>query len=1549
MAASQGWQGRIWGPAAVAAGLGAATGLWLPVSALAAGVALLLWAAVAVAKAGQGRSAQGRVAAWWVVLLLALLRAWQIVPTEPPGPDPATALDLPRPRAVPPIQRFRVETEPERSPGGYRFEARWLATCLPKPGSGLACTERRGRLQVDLTGKNLPLRSGDVVRVPAFTSPPPAYLNPGAYDLRDAWARDGLLGRIRIGHGDRIWVEPPVPPEDLAGWLGARQADVAHRIARARRYLATRLTEKIPGRPGQILAALALGDKGGRDGELQAWLQATGTAHVMAVSGSHLALVVWAVRLLLAWTLTRVGGRLLRRWPRERLLAWPCVAVAWTYALLTGAASATTRAAVMATAILLGRATGRAPGLGESLGLAFVALLLADPAAIADVGLVLSVAGVLGLAWAGSLQPHDTAEESEHQPSSLPVLDSAVLALRLQRIRTWANTAVVALWRSCLGPFALTAPVTLLAFSALSLLSPLANLAAVPAAALLLPIALLLMGLCAVPGVPAAWLAAAGELAVQPIQAALVHLPATAWPVWRASGLPALAVGLAVPLLLAWAWHGRPWRRPALALVVTAALCIGWEARQARVPEGEVWLSMLDVGHGDSALLEFSDGTTMLVDGGGELGDDGRVGALAVVPFLQRRGIRRIDVMVLSHAHPDHENGLLAVARVMPVGELWWNGQIPGGDEHPALLAALARNGTRWREFATATATRQFSWGGADIRVLSPSPDQAPYVPGLGHNDNSLVLEVEIGGRRLLLSGDVELAAEAALVRGGALRPIDVLKVPHHGSATSSTPALLAALQPRLALAGARPWGTLSFPHPAVTRRYADAGVPLWSTADGWVHVRMGVNGVTARQQRRFLELRSEVELRLAPRREHRAGAGVPAAGLADGGRHHGAVAALGAGQEVAAALGDFLQDLVGLASRHAGRIRRLWPRVKGCEIKPDRTQSVPRRRRRRRRSRWRLTMALAATGQARTGKPQGRGQGQPRDGADAKTDGIARRVVAEGDDVFTGRDGHGAEQAVCARHRHWLVVDRGLPPRCQRIANDEDGRACGGGAHDHGVSGVLDHDQGPAGAFAMRQGPGKHRGVSGDRCETLHGGGVIGLDRHALRPRDAVERLRVAAKDPAGGKARDLWPGSEGAFSLAVAGIVQDVGGRHPVQPGRGPPHLEIDRIAFGVAASQQVAVAVAGHGHGGLVATRDPDAGGAAPIRLTQERGRGEAVTGAHFALQDSNFFDAPAQRGCGTLAAGAGGLGGTSGRHANAGTDVIGSECKGLHQRDEGEAGGDRAVPVRPQPGPGGGCAKDGGHQQGRTRAGDELSPRCEAGCALGTVFRGGNGFGPPAAVGTAGGPAPGRDGDEPDERYCGQAGLEMRRNGWCQRRRSTRAVDCTGHGGCTFRSEQGQEADRRQQPASGHAKTAQTGHGSEKGHQQRPFAAERQQDEDDHTGRQHEATDPGTSDAQSGQGEASRPAPGQGLVVGNATERQVGTAPHLGRKGRPQALCGRRERRGNLLGRRQVAVQLRRQGGDRGPLRRRQQQGASDEPDQQQRRSHRSGQACPRRRN
>ena len=814
--------GLLWAPAAVLLGLGSAVGLFVPVQLPVAFDALLLWLLIALVFLRR-RSLAGPFAAGCVLLLLGVFRGALSMQV------PLIKLDLPLPRTEPPIQWLQVHSEPEWTENGHRFVADWLAVCRGTPGQpGLDCQARQGLVRVDVRARDVRVQAGDRVRVPAFTQPPPGYQNPGAYDLRANWQRQGIIAEVHVNDARRIAIEPSKLPQDLselAPWLAAK---VRSTFGQLRRRWSQSLTEQVSGRTGQTLTALALGEHGSTDLAWNNWLVATGTAHIIAVSGSHLALVVWLMRTLLRFFVVRLLPNLLRRRPIDAWLALPCILTAWSYALLTGSAGSTLRAAWMATVLLSARAVGLRPPLAESLGFAVFALLLVDPAVVADLGLLLSIAGVLGLAWAGG----------DNVDAALPLL---------QKLRAH----LIALWRSCLAPHALTAPIALLAFGSLPLLAPVANLLVVPyAGVIMLPCALLLTLWANCMQTPL--INRVAQLLMQPIDW-LVALPDWLWPVWRGQGTLSLCVGLLPMCLLAAYWHRGRWLKRAVLLLCLTALAFFWQKHVDHVPYGHVRVTMLDVGHGDCTLLEFADDSVMLVDAGGFVGDDGAVGRLAVLPYLQRHRIRKIDRMVLTHGHPDHENGLLAVARAMPVGEFWWNGQQPHGAEHKNLMIELLHHGAKWRDFAAygLPVQRSFRLGGVDIEVVWPPADQAPFLPVLDFNDNSLVLQINAGHQKALLAGDIEESAELALVRSGVLQPVTLLKVAHHGSKTSSTDAFLDAVQPRLAIAGARPWGQLPFPHLPVVKRFAERVVPFWITDGGWIQVELGGDGAVARQGQR--------------------------------------------------------------------------------------------------------------------------------------------------------------------------------------------------------------------------------------------------------------------------------------------------------------------------------------------------------------------------------------------------------------------------------------------------------------------------------------------------------------------------------------------------------------------------------------------------------------------------------------------------------------------------------------------------------------------------
>jgi competence protein ComEC len=270
-------------------------------------------------------------------------------------------------------------------------------------------------------------------------------------------------------------------------------------------------------------------------------------------------------------------------------------------------------------------------------------------------------------------------------------------------------------------------------------------------------------------------------------------------------------------------------RRPWLALTGTLAALIGFEAIARTPPRGRLRATFPDVAQGDSALVDFPDGSLMLVDGGGLVGSPVDVGERVLVPVLRVRRRSAIDVVVLTHPHPDHFLGLRTALSAVDVGAFWDTGQ--GEAEGTAgayaeLLASLRGRGVRIVRPPSLCGSQSF--GGARVDVLAPCPGPSSDD---GPNDNSFVLAIRHGRRAILFAGDAERTLEDRLVRdhGPALRA-DVLKVGHHGSSTSSTPSFLAAVAPEIAVISSGVRNRFGHPHPVTIAALAAIDARVFRT-----------------------------------------------------------------------------------------------------------------------------------------------------------------------------------------------------------------------------------------------------------------------------------------------------------------------------------------------------------------------------------------------------------------------------------------------------------------------------------------------------------------------------------------------------------------------------------------------------------------------------------------------------------------------------------------------------------------------------------------------
>lgn len=543
-----------------------------------------------------------------------------------------------------------------------------------------------------------------------------------------------------------------------------------------------------------LAKALALGDQDDIPAtQREAWADA-GLAHVLAVSGLQVSCVAllafWCARL----ALSRLPGAGEKYSLRRIAAACALLAVA-LYCLWVGAGPPVARAGLMAgaglTALLLGRSAGTAL---NAWALAALSLLLLDPIALFDVSFLLSFAAV------------------------------GALVMGPPVARGWRGW----LWRVVLATVlatVATAPIAAHAFGRVSLIAPFTNLVAVAIAnGLATPLALAV----SVTAVAAPDVAA---VLVKPYGWALGGLDAIA--MW-ASALPA-AVDMRRPHAVEWLAYVAillsillwPRRRRWLACGVLglAALLTTWAS--GRRADGELRIVHPYVGQGGAAIVLLPEGGTLLFDAGGAIEPGGwDPGRGVVAPLLRMFGVRNLDVAVVSHPHPDHLQGMAYISEHFPIGELWWNGAGAELATMQSVTAAVQRRGGHVIVATTlpVVQTRE----GVRLRVLHPrGPDGGVY-PELSTNDNSIVLELTYRGRRVLLGGDIEAAAEevvAPLVENAS-----VMRVPHHGSRTSSSPALLERVQPSVAIVSCGERNIFGFPHHDVVQRYGSIGATLLRT-----------------------------------------------------------------------------------------------------------------------------------------------------------------------------------------------------------------------------------------------------------------------------------------------------------------------------------------------------------------------------------------------------------------------------------------------------------------------------------------------------------------------------------------------------------------------------------------------------------------------------------------------------------------------------------------------------------------------------------------------
>jgi len=642
----------------------------------------------------------------------------------------------------------------------------------------------RGNLRLTVahstSGGRLPeLKAGDRVEFSASLSPEDTFRN----FFPDFMPRYLRSQKIQA----RAFCKSPL----LIKKLNENNHSIAGFFSGLRRKLQRGIERDFPGKDkfsltpeGAVLEALLLGADGRLDQRTDRQFQKTGLYHLLAISGAHVAVVTFLFYSLLSLVIIR-----------KRTIHLVLLAALVFYALLVEGQPSVFRAVIMASVFLLGKLIFADTNLLNTLALSALVLLLLNPFSLEDVGFQLTFLASLSLIL--------FYEPIRRFLPGLPLKLSELMALSLAAV-------------------AGTMPVIISNFHRVTFASLFLNLPEAPLMGLVMGTGYVYLGLNSL-------LPPAGHLLSYPLKylVRLFNWTAT-WlePLsslsYRLPSPPVLVViGFYLFLLLLLLRPRFRWQKllTASGLAVFFFIMITYPFRPA---SRGLAVTFLDVGQGDSTVVEFPDRRVMVIDAGGFLQSDFDPGESLVSPFLWHRGYKKIDYLVCSHFHPDHAGGLPALAQNFRVKEFWYPEEGGGGELEQQINRALSR---RVRKRPLRPGIFQET---ADYRVEVVYPDREADVLFRPGNDLSAVLRLDAGQQSFLFPADITALVEEYLVQSRTEKlKAKVLKIPHHGSRSSSSEIFLQAVAPDWAVITCGRNNVYGFPDRQVLERLEAAGIGI--------------------------------------------------------------------------------------------------------------------------------------------------------------------------------------------------------------------------------------------------------------------------------------------------------------------------------------------------------------------------------------------------------------------------------------------------------------------------------------------------------------------------------------------------------------------------------------------------------------------------------------------------------------------------------------------------------------------------------------------------
>lgn len=683
------------------------------------------------------------------------------------------------------------------------------------------------RIRVVWRDPDLTLHQGDRIRFQGTVRRPKGFLNPAGFDYAAYLEHQGidLIATVSGPRAVTVIERPFTGRWHIWGRID-HWRDIVRQAA------IHTLSQPALG----IYLGMIIGERGYLEQEIQEWFMITGTIHLLSISGSHLGLVAVVffgiVKRVILWLPPSFLLTVSRRITPSQLaivFTWPAVAL---YAVLAGAELATVRSLVM---ISLGMAAvwlGHERHLGHAMAAALLIIVLHDPRAIFDISFQLSFLSVLAIL--GILAPRRVENEDEaalHQHPHDRITPYVLNALMVSGAVTLATLPLVAFY-----------------FNQVPWMGVITNLVAVPFTGLILVPFGLLVAVWTIMTesdflIMGDWLEPLFRWMITGLQWC-ADIPGGEWHV-AAPSIPTMILFYCGALFVVIRRMPRRVRiMSAGAIIILLAYWLGASGLQG---DGDRWrVTFLDVGQGDSAVIELPDGRTVLIDGGTRH-ERFDMGKRVVAPFLWNRGVSHIDLVIGTHHQLDHVGGLIWILRHLSVGQ-FWGGRIARSQQFAQDLQSALRF-RRIDEHIAVLGQDLLPSGPCHLTILNPPAqsaglDELRLQSGTSLNNQSIVSKLQCGIRSILFAADIETGGLDQLTVDGR-RSVTLLKVPHHGAHSSLDRDWIRQLHPQYAIISVGAGNPYGHPAKSVLHAYADQDAVVYRTdLDGaiWVTGRLSTS-----------------------------------------------------------------------------------------------------------------------------------------------------------------------------------------------------------------------------------------------------------------------------------------------------------------------------------------------------------------------------------------------------------------------------------------------------------------------------------------------------------------------------------------------------------------------------------------------------------------------------------------------------------------------------------------------------------------------------------